>query len=601
VSAVENSEPIHVVIALVKSSPDENESRKAQRLAIIAAIAVEESRDGRKRIVDPKLIFSEENKSGYDRDRGPETEASFVNSERLKREGKDVEHWAYNSNRLGRGSGRKDEARSVLEVSVRMTRAGVRLRSATDDEYLSDPLFVAVASKGAHKFSEDLSVASTRGRLDLALRGDWNGRHVDGYRALPRLRPAPAEVEFCPERHPVIRTAYDLTLKEPSSGAVMRALNGAGLLSRHEVRVKGQPITYELVPWTARRVREALRLPFYAGLQIHQGEVVALGNWPALIELDEWEFVQLRLDARAKQHAVHTPPIRRRSHNSILGGLCKCGACGSSMHVIVNRPRQSDGVQKIKLHCADSRETGGCDAPRIDAEPIEARLLASLEDLGVDLEQWVADRTVTAEADRAQITTAIEATDAEITRLETDAEHVRAEYRTQVRSGRTDAAEFAADMTAEIKREREQAEHRRAELQATLDAVDPSSDVVFDLFTRLQESIKGKVGGTAETAVLNERIREVLDHIDVSLDGDLVRLRPVLSRTFLESVALDAKDIGLDGVIAAPEDVARAYAANSGLPAEAVGDGLGVELPPMHPLTDAGARSWARPLSRRRA
>ena len=74
-----------------------------------------------------------------------------------------AELWVFKSERLARGSGRKDEARSVMEVFVEMRRAGVALRSVEDDVYFTNPMLIGVADAMAHKYSEDLSAHTKRG------------------------------------------------------------------------------------------------------------------------------------------------------------------------------------------------------------------------------------------------------------------------------------------------------------------------------------------------------------------------------------------------------------------------------------------------------
>jgi DNA invertase Pin-like site-specific DNA recombinase len=592
VAAAKDTDLIAVVGLAVKSSPDPNDSTGAQTALIEAAV---EQAGGREVVAK----FAEENVSGWKGDRGPETERALVAAEQLAGDGRTVELWLRDSARAARGSGRKDEARSLLEVYVRLKRAGVRMRSVNDDDFLADETRVAMASTVANKYSEDLSGWTSAGRERLALAGHWNGRAVDGYRPLPRVRPEPPQVEFDPDRHPIVRGAFDLCLDGmDSSGAIQRALNESGQLARRMVRMpagqrQGRPVEFELIPWTARRVREMLRLPFYAGLQIHRREVVGLGNWPVLIELDEWEEVQLRLDGRRRSVASRKRPAERRSHNSLLGNLCRCGDCDSPMHIIVNRPRKVDGVRTVRAHCRASREGQGCDAPRIDTRPLEERLLASLDDLGVDLDRWIAERAASTEVDRGQIERAIAAAEAELSRLEAQTANTRAVAREQMGAGNAAAAEVAAEALAQIGTERAQAEHRLAEMRAALEASDPTSDAVLDFYNRIQAAISGRLGDAEaeDTATLNERLREVLDHIVVTLDGDEVRMRPVLSRRFLEEVA--------GGELADPDAVAEAYEANVGLPAQPTADGLAVDLPPLRPV--AGGQSWARPLSRWRA
>ena len=95
--------------------------------------------------------------SGFTSDRGPGLEAAMAHAARLG-----AELCVVKSERFARGSGRKDEARSLMEVYVDMQRAGVRLRSVHDDPYLTQE-FVGMASAMANKYSLDLSAHVKRG------------------------------------------------------------------------------------------------------------------------------------------------------------------------------------------------------------------------------------------------------------------------------------------------------------------------------------------------------------------------------------------------------------------------------------------------------
>jgi len=74
-------------------------------------------------------------------------------------------------------------------------------------------------------------------------------------------------------------------------------------------------------PWNGHTVRRILRNPAIAGWREYRGEIVAAGNWPALVGVSDWEAAQVIL----------RDPARRKTHGggtlSLLGGIaeCRCG------------------------------------------------------------------------------------------------------------------------------------------------------------------------------------------------------------------------------------------------------------------------------------
>src|SRR4051812_19910984 len=114
-------------------------------------------RELRERFGEPVAEYAD-HASGYSGNRGDGLARAMAHAARLGR----AELRVVKSERFGRGSGRKDEARSVLEMFVEMQRAGVTLRSVHDDQYLTEE-FVGMASAVAHKYSLDLAAHVRRG------------------------------------------------------------------------------------------------------------------------------------------------------------------------------------------------------------------------------------------------------------------------------------------------------------------------------------------------------------------------------------------------------------------------------------------------------
>lgn len=76
--------------------------------------------------------------------------------------------------------------------------------------------------------------------------------------------------------------------------------------------------------WTKGKVEQTLSAASLAGLRSYKGDVVAEGDWPAILSRVEWEQLQATIASRRSQRK--RPPKR-----NLLAGLIYCGACGSPM------------------------------------------------------------------------------------------------------------------------------------------------------------------------------------------------------------------------------------------------------------------------------
>ena len=74
-------------------------------------------------------------------------------------------------------------------------------------------------------------------------------------------------------------------------------------------------------PWKPTELRRLLQNPRHAGLRVHRGEVVGLGQWPPIIDEDAHRAVV----------AILSDPARRprgRPRVYLLSGVAQCGVCG---------------------------------------------------------------------------------------------------------------------------------------------------------------------------------------------------------------------------------------------------------------------------------
>ncbi|GIG22467.1 hypothetical protein Cch01nite_31910 [Cellulomonas chitinilytica] len=122
-------------------------------------------------------------------------------------------------------------------------------------------------------------------------------------------------LELIPEEAAAVAEGFAAILAGGSLSHLARTWNTAGLTTTF-----GNP-------WASTTIRSVLRNPVYAGLSVYDGEVVARGTWPAIVE----EATHVAMTA------LLSDPARRRNVASdgrrkyLLPSLLTCGVCGASM------------------------------------------------------------------------------------------------------------------------------------------------------------------------------------------------------------------------------------------------------------------------------
>jgi DNA invertase Pin-like site-specific DNA recombinase len=146
-----------------------------------------------------------------------------------------------------------------------------------------------------------------------------------------RLKAAERAAALAGERHPGARAfgyAVDRSVIVPEEAALIRegaarVLGGESLAAiARDFSARGIPRVGGGTMWTGSALRRILNHPSLAGLRDHQGEIVAKGTWPAI--LDEVTSARLRL--------LFADPARRyvspRPTPHLLRGFLRCGRCG---------------------------------------------------------------------------------------------------------------------------------------------------------------------------------------------------------------------------------------------------------------------------------
>jgi site-specific DNA recombinase len=535
-----SSDGIPCIIYAARSAPDEQEkSTESQTDEVRERI---EAVGGGRWIVDE---FAESGKSGYHAERGPELEAAMRVAIESGREHGKAELWVFHSSRLARGDGSKGK-RSLNLIHAQLLYENVQVRSVADDEFVTNPMLVGIASTQNNKYSADHGAHVARGRRKALQEGRWPGGPVpDGYlaeRSFDERGNKVVTLSLDPERANVIALIYDLSEQGVGDPTVARRLNEAG----HRTKA-GKP-------WTRRRVQHTLRNPAYAGRVVKWGEGsrkggdyerfdephVSPGLHPALIDPDRWDSITAARSSRdlCRSRAKATTPAERGKQGGrpttryALAKLATCDRCGSRMYAVTSPyKRKSDGKQRRSYVCANVKGcTGLCDQPPIDAEPVDSAVIEYLDRLFVDVDAWAAELAEGSDSRRAGVESELEREGKAAAKLEKQEGKLRGVWTQAIEDGDGQRERIAFDTLAEATEKRQAAQGRILDLNAQLAALDeapPATDTALDLYNRLAKSVRGGDGSLAD---LNERLRGEfrtfrLDRVDEGVTGVLPELR----------------------------------------------------------------------------
>ena len=112
--------------------------------------------------------------------------------------------------------------------------------------------------------------------------------------------------------------------------------------------------------WDGGRIRDLLSHEYLAGIRVHRGEVVGMGQWPAIIDRATWDLAQEMKQFRSAAYTPQDDDSRPRRFY-LLRGVIVCGRCGTSMSGGVGMYKCTRDQRKDHLQCGR----------RIMAEPVE--------------------------------------------------------------------------------------------------------------------------------------------------------------------------------------------------------------------------------------
>jgi DNA invertase Pin-like site-specific DNA recombinase len=476
------------VIYGVKSSPDEEESVADQHKQVLAAI---EKEGDRFLVAEP---FGESNQSGYRKERGPKLEAAMSAAIEAAAEHGEAELWVFHSSRLARGDGTKGK-RSLNLIVAQLLYENVTVRSVSDPAFVT-PMLAGIGSEVAHKYSADLSAHVKRGMRQKAKRGEHlSGPLPDGYRR-PIIgrdqngKPIYGPPEIDPERVEVVAKVLDLAKQGIPDAAIARSLNAQAITTR-----KGNP-------WTRRAVRKLVTNPWYCG-RVRHGDDLFDGTHPRLIEPADWERL---VAARPTQPRG---PKGRPAKRHALKGLATCGECGRRMIAFTSPYVRKDGTRQRTYRCRSYAEcNGSCSVYQFDAEPIDAAVLAALDDLLPDFEAWLAHVTERQSGERERL-------EGQRDRANRDRDEVFAIVEAAEKRWLAMDEQDQELVLGALRKAKTDVEHAETRLQAAQDALDsvpadPDTDTLLDFAASLQRALRG-VDTSSNMAQVNAELAQTFE------------------------------------------------------------------------------------------
>lgn len=197
-----------------------------------------------------------------------------------------------------------------------------------------------------------------RHMVDSAKRGRPHGKQLWGYRRI--YDEVTRElVDIVPDEAtaPLVRELFMRVKRRDSLHSIAKDFNERGVPSRRPLRNPHR----EGVGWITQSVKQVVKNPAYAGLRVHNGEVVGRAIWPPLVSQDDFDAVQAILNDPARD-------TRRGAENRItnmLTNIAECGVCGAPLgsarqprHIPKGKTAEDIGGKYYKTYTCKGRGNG---------------------------------------------------------------------------------------------------------------------------------------------------------------------------------------------------------------------------------------------------
>jgi DNA invertase Pin-like site-specific DNA recombinase len=205
---------------------------------------------------------------------------------------------------------------------------------STDAGVTMARIMVAIANKSSADTSRRVARAHVQQAAEGRPPGGWRAY---GYEA-DRRTIVPAEAD-------VIRDVAGRIIAGDSLRSIRRDLDAAGIKPPHAAA------------WSMASIRSTVTKPMVAGLRSLHGEIVAVGDWPPILDRQTWELVRAVLAQETRKTGT------RAVDRHLLSGIARCGLCSAKMYVGTNgRSGQRVPVYKCSGCARLSRNQAWLDA-----------------------------------------------------------------------------------------------------------------------------------------------------------------------------------------------------------------------------------------------
>lgn len=447
--------------------------------------------------------YSEDGRSAYRGNRGPQLAAAKEHAIRLVADGADVAIFVQHSDRIARGDG--VEQMAVIQYVWEARAAGYSFRSCQDDSTFTEASGLMAFAMGLrnHEDSKRKSAATSAGIKRLGERGRHHGRAPYGYRWLGTGA----------ERR--------LVCDEPRAAVIRRIFGeyvaGAGVaLIAYNLDEDGVPPPRS-ARWDRHSTANILDSVAYVGKVRVNGETF-LGEHEPIVEEGLWLRAQAQRQAR-KPGGGGRPPS---GTHLLTGGLLHCGECGSYMRARTPKGRQA------RYDCSTHDRPGGrCSMRGVLRHDVDGPLLAYLEEVVFDVDatrQAIAEEHARRTAESAAL---IAQAEREVSEVDASFSRIRADYV----AGKLDAEDwqsFRDELTERrtaAEAEAEQLRGRAAEVDAEAAAFDADREAAERL-AALRDTVAGEVTGAEGLGPIRAALARVFERITLVRDGDELLLVP---------------------------------------------------------------------------
>jgi site-specific DNA recombinase len=348
--------------------------------------------------------------------------------------------------------------RDTVTLLEELDQAGVAFRSSTEPFDTAGPMGRMLLQLLAMfaQFERDTIIERVIAGMERkAARGKWKGgRRPFGY----QVDKATSTLVVDEHEAVIVRTIFDLYTRDRlGTRNIATVLNERG----HRTTTGGR--------WSAHQVVRALNNRIYLGELTFRENTVTDTHEP-IIGAGMWAEAQALLDARGESHAHRAAS----GSDYQLTGLMRCPKCGKAML----GTRATGRSRTYRYYTCFTRaryDTATCDAPRLNADAVDAAVLDALDGFYRDHRDLIADAVDQAQrehqAAHGDRRAELDAITAELARTQQATDR----YLLAFERGTLDE-DLVAERLAALKTTRQQLTARRDELTAVLNDAPTAPD-----------------------------------------------------------------------------------------------------------------------------